>query len=112
MRNHAFSMAVLTVAILALSHAQQKQRVERADQLPVHSYSIPAPPSAMLRDETAVAQLAASVRADLEADLAGYDIRDAAALRSYYRALSTIAMLQHRIAEAQERIPDRTCRGG
>lgn len=48
------------------------------------------------------AALAESLRADLEADLAAYDIHDASTLRSYYRALSTIAMLQHRPADALE----------
>jgi hypothetical protein len=41
------------------------------------------------------AALADALRADLAADLATYDIRDTSTLRSYYRALSTIAMLQH-----------------
>jgi subtilisin family serine protease len=80
--------------------AQQKRPVERADQLPVHSYAIPKPASALLGDEAALAALADSLRADLEADLAAYDIRDATALRSYYRALGTIAMLRRRLDDA------------
>ena len=101
MRNHTISVAALTAALLASSsQAQQKRAVDRADQLPVHSYTLQAAPSAMLRDETAVARLADSVRSDLESDLAAYEIRDRAALRSYYRALSAIAMLQHRLREA------------
>lgn len=101
MGNHTLSMAALTAALFAsFPQAQQKRPVDLADQLPVHSYTIQALPSAMLRDESAVARLADSVRLDLEADLATYDIRDSAALRSYYRALSTIAMLQRRFTEA------------
>jgi subtilisin family serine protease len=54
----------------------------------------------LLHDEAALSVLADALRADLEADLAAYDIRDAATLRSYYRALGTIAVLQHRPDEA------------
>lgn len=101
MRNRIIVAAALAVVLLpSSSQAQQKRAVDRADQLPVHSYTIPAAPSAVLRDEAAIARLADSVRADLEADLAAYDIRDSAALRSYYRALGAIAMLQHRLTEA------------
>jgi subtilisin family serine protease len=101
MKHHTFCAAALAVAMLAPTlHAQQKQPIDRADQLPVHSYAVTKAPSAMLHDEAALVALAAAVRADLEADLAAYDIRDTSALRSYYRALSTIAMLQHRLDDA------------
>jgi len=101
MRYLTILAAGLCAALLALpSPAQQKKPVDRADQLPVHSYAVPRAPSAMLPDEAALAALAGSLRADLEADLAAYDIRDAAALRSYYRALGTIAMLQRRLDDA------------
>lgn len=56
----------------------------------------------MLHDEAALAALADALRTDLEADLATYDILDTAALRSYYRALGTIAMLQRRPDDALE----------
>ncbi|HLO18865.1 MAG TPA: hypothetical protein VK192_00015, partial [Sphingomicrobium sp.] len=96
MRHHTLSAATLAVTMLAPTLQAQKRPVDRADQLPVHSYSVPKAPSAMLHDEAALAALAESLRADLEADLATYDIRDTTTLRSHYRALSTIAMLQHR----------------
>jgi subtilisin family serine protease len=102
MRHHRFSAAALAVAMLAPALQAQKRPIDRADQLPLHSYAVPKAPSALLHDQTAFAALADSLRADLEADLAAYDIGDAAALRSYYRALGTIAMLQHRPEDALE----------
>lgn len=83
MRYHALSAAALTLAILTPGlDAQQKQAVERADQLPAHSYAVTKAPSALLHDDVALAALTRSLRADLESDLAKYDIRDSAALRS------------------------------
>jgi subtilisin family serine protease len=102
MWHHTLSAAALAVAILGPASQAQKHPIDRADQLPLHSYAVPKAPSALLHDETALAALADSLRADLEADLAAYDIRDPAALRSYYRALGTIAMLQHRSNDALE----------
>jgi subtilisin family serine protease len=103
MKHHTFCAAALAVALLSPAfHAQQKRPIDRADQLPVHSYAVTKAPSALLHDEAALMALAAAIRADLEADLAAYDIRDTSTLRSYYRALSTIAMLQHRPDDALE----------
>src|SRR5262245_4717871 len=73
----------------------QKHAVERADQLPVHSYAVTALPSVVLREQAAIAQLADLVRADLEADLDAYEICYRNALRAYYRALSMIGLLLH-----------------
>jgi hypothetical protein len=103
MKHHTFCAAALAVAMLAPAlHAQQKRPIDRADQLPVHSYAVTKAPSALLHDDAALAALAESLRSDLEADLAAYDIRDTSTLRSYYRALGTIAMLQHRPDDALE----------
>jgi len=101
MRYHALRAAALTLAVLtAGSNAQQKQAIERADQLPAYSYAITQAPSALLQDEKGLAALMRSLRADLESDLARYDIRDSAALRLYYRTLSRIAFLEHRLDDA------------
>jgi subtilisin family serine protease len=101
MKHHTFYTVALAVALLAPALlAQQKRPIERADQLPVHSYAVTKAPSAMLHDEAALVALANAVRADLEVDLAAYEIRDTSTVRSYYRALSTIAMLQRRPDDA------------
>ncbi len=41
MRHHSYVAAALAVAVLApVAHAQQKQPIDRADQLPVHTYAV------------------------------------------------------------------------
>jgi hypothetical protein len=63
MRIHPLFVAALTAVTLpSSSQAQQKRPIERADQLPMHSYTMRAAPSSLLRDETAVAPLCDLVR--------------------------------------------------
>ncbi len=96
-------LSATLMAVLGLAPrvpADTRRPVERADQLPSHSYAVAMAPSALVRDDAGMTAFADSVRADLEADLAAYDIREPTALRSYYRALGTIAMLQHRTDDA------------
>jgi len=101
MKSPILFCAVLAVATVTPGvHAQPKRVIDRADQLPVHSYGVPRAPSAMLHDEAALTALMDSLRADLEGDLAAYEITDPAALRSYYRTLGTIAFLEHRPEDA------------
>lgn len=69
--------------------------VTRADQLPRRSYALPALPSELLEGEPAGLQaLAAQLDADLQADLAAHDIRDAAAQRELLSTCLTIALLR------------------
>jgi subtilisin family serine protease len=100
MRRLIFSAALGMAALTASLEAQTRTAIERADQLPVHSYVVSKAPSILLNDEVALAPLIDSLRMDLEADLAAYDIRDSTALRSYYRSLGMIAMLQGRLDDA------------
>jgi hypothetical protein len=108
MKHHTFSAAVLAVALLAPALlAQQKRPIDRADQLPVHSYPVRTTVTALFQDETQFAALAQQLEADLRADLAAYDIQDRATLKSYYGTLSDLALLRgdYKAAVAyQERI--------
>jgi hypothetical protein len=78
----------------ALPTQQARQRIETADQLPRHSYAIPAPARALLDDSARFAALARQLEADLRADVATYDIQDRATLKSYYGSLSDLALLR------------------
>jgi hypothetical protein len=101
MRYHALCAAALVLAIFTSAlNAQQKQAIERADQLPAHNYAVTNTPSALLHDEAGFAEIMRTLRVDLESDLARYDIRDAATVRSYYRALGRIAFFEHRFDDA------------
>ena len=95
MKHHTFSAAALAVAMLAPAlHAQQKRPIDRADQLPVHSYPVSTTATTLFQDETQFAALARQLEADLRADLAAYDIQDHATFKSYYRTLSDLALLR------------------
>ncbi|HET7753193.1 MAG TPA: S8 family serine peptidase, partial [Anaeromyxobacteraceae bacterium] len=89
-----------TARAAAPTPAIAKKRIERADQLPVHTYAVPNSVSKVLADEKLTAKLASDVRRDLEGDLGAFDIQDAATLREYHGALSRIALLDGRLDDA------------
>lgn len=84
----------VSVAAPALPQAVAKQAVASVDDLPRFSYPIEGRASALLTDEVAFAELAAKVRADIEATLAQYDITDRSTLRGLHRTLLDIALIE------------------
>ena len=76
--------------------AQDKIVIEKADDLPRHTYTIDTTAVELVQDEAAVKALAAEVRADLESDLATYEIPDKTTMRGYYGSLRTIAFIEGR----------------
>ncbi len=91
--------ASLTAVLLAATAAAEapRKKIERADQLPPRAYRIDGKPSALLTDPKAAGALAATIRADLEADLRDLDIEDKATLRDYYSSLATFALMEGRL---------------
>jgi hypothetical protein len=74
---------VLCAALAAGAQTLEKKAVRTADDLPRFSYSLAIPPSDLLRGDAATfAAFAAPVGADVDAVLAGYDVRDHAMLRA------------------------------
>ena len=82
--------------VLATPALAEKIRIEKADDLPRHTYQIEGKASELVQDREAIMALAAKVKADLEADLETYDIPDATTLQGYYATLRTIAFLEGR----------------
>lgn len=74
--------------------------VASLDDLPVHTYPLQGSASAMFADPAQMAALKDAYRADLEADLAKYDIRDEATLQGMYGALALVAMMDGRDQDA------------
>src|SRR5439155_21400314 len=76
---HTLAMRSLLVflALVAGCGGAQRPRVDRADQLPVHRYPITGDVGRLVVDEAAFAALARPLRADMESDVAHFDIRDA-----------------------------------
>ena len=80
--------------------AADKIRIEKADDLPRHTYTIDTTAVELLQDAAAVKKLAAAVRADLESDLATYEIPDKTTLKGIYSTLRTIAFIEGRFDDA------------
>ncbi|MEZ5066338.1 MAG: S8 family serine peptidase [bacterium] len=97
-------MALTAVLLVAASAPAAKKKIEKRDDLPRHSYTLPMSGSEIVRSEDAIAKLAKQVRADLEADLASYDIADKTTVQGMQSALTTISLVQHRWDEALEHL--------
>lgn len=94
------SVALICCAAVSTLGQQAKKKIENAEQLPVHSYSVPGKASVLLTDDAAFTVFVAALRKDLENDLQGYDIEDKTTLKKYYDPLMQISILQGRYDDA------------
>jgi subtilisin family serine protease len=83
-------LATLTAAQVATS---AKKKIEKADDLPRHTYALTEAPSVLLLDEVPFAALATSLRKDQASDLANYDIEDKTSLQDFTATSLSLAML-------------------
>lgn len=101
----SLSRRVLPIALVALClpavsalaqvpRPADRVRIESADQLPRHAYSVPDSVVALIEDDARFAELAAELERDLEADLAKYEITDRATLKDYYGTLASLALIE------------------
>jgi hypothetical protein len=97
------SLLVL-LALLAACGGAQSPRVDRADQLPVHRYPVTGDVGRLVVDEAAFAALARPLRADMESDLARFDIRDPESLKARLFVLALLDALDNHWPEALARI--------
>ena len=81
-----------------------RPKITNQDQLPRHTYEVDATASEIVTSEAAFAPLAAAVRSDIEALLAGYEIEDRATLESLEGTLLNLDMLAGDHASAEQRI--------
>ncbi|MEJ6004938.1 S8 family serine peptidase [Paucibacter sp. AS339] len=91
------ALAQTAAAVGGLATAGQAERkvIRSADQLPRRSYTLAQLPSAYLSAPLAdLKSLGAQLEADIQADLAAYDIQDSATLREAYGALASLAQLR------------------
>jgi subtilisin family serine protease len=89
----AFVACVLVQLAPAQPAPTEKKKVEKADDLPRHTYPVSEAPSVLVLDDAPFAALAAAVRKDLDADLASYDIQDRTTLQAFTTAKLNLAML-------------------
>jgi hypothetical protein len=97
------SLLVL-LAFLSACGGAQPPRVDRADQLPVHHYPVTGDVGRLVVDEAAFAALARPLRADMESDLARFDIRDPESLKDRLFVLALLDALDNHWSEALARI--------
>ena len=71
----------------------QKIKIDSLDDLPAHSYPLTGTVSELLDDPAALDALKTAYKADLESDLATYEITDDATLQGKYQSLAVLAML-------------------
>lgn len=83
---------------------QQKIKVSTLDDLPRHTYKIEGSVTELLKSDADFAQFARQVRADIESDLAKYEIDDATTLQDKYGTLLTLDMLEERYDDALKRV--------
>ncbi len=71
-----------------------KKPVKTADDLPRHTYKIEGKASEFVVSDGPYKAFLRQMKADLEADLAGYDITDPTTLQGYHQTLQAIAVLE------------------
>jgi subtilisin family serine protease len=97
MTMRALTAAVLLVVAYASAGAAQEPprdriRIERAADLPRHSYPVDTTAAALLDDDARFGALARQLEADLLSDLERYIIEDRATLKGYYDGLADLAL--------------------
>src|ERR1044071_8880494 len=91
---------LLVLSLLVACGAAARPRVGRADQLPAHRYPVTGDVGRLVTDATAFAALARPLRADVERDLAQFDIRDPESLKSRLFVLALLDALDDHWPEA------------
>lgn len=97
------TLLALALAVFAHAAAAQKQRIEKAADLPRFTYKVEGPLENLVNDPAAFARFAAEVRRDNESVLAKYDIADRAAQRQILSVLAQIDFLGGDYEAAEKR---------
>lgn len=93
-------LAVPGVSSVAWAEPPAKTPVKTAADLPVYTYRIEGKASEFVQSDKPFREFAAKVKADLESDLAKFDIQDKPTLQGYYGILQQIAMFEGRHDDA------------
>lgn len=95
---------LLVLILLAACGGPSRPRIERADQLPPHRYPVTGELGRLVVDQDAFAALARPLRADLESDLARFDIREPESLKDRLFVVALLDALDNRWPDALARI--------
>lgn len=98
-------MRSLLVALwIAACGTAPPPHVERPDQLPSHRYPVTGEVGRLVIDAAAFAEFAQKLRADVEHDLASFEIHDPASLKDRWFTLALLDAIEGRWNEALARI--------
>ena len=109
---HAWTITLscFTAALLAGCAAGHKPsdkiKITKLDELPQHTYPVSGKVTELVKSEAGIAELARKVHADVEADLATYEIGDASTLQRMYGRLMTIDLIEGHYDSALARLDD------
>ncbi len=73
---------------------REKIKITKLDDLPQHAYPVEGQLAELVRSDGWIGELAGKVRADIEADLATYQIDDASTMQRMYNTLLTIDLIE------------------
>lgn len=99
-------LVVLGALLLAAAVASAKTPVKTLDDLPRHTYKVEGTVSGMLADAAAFDAFCAGVRADIESDLATYEIGDKAAVQRMLGTLLSLDLVQGRDTDVPARVQE------
>ena len=79
---------------------REKIKITKLDDLPQHTYPVEGQLAELVRSDEWIGELAGKVRADIEADLATYQIDDASTMQRMYNTLLTIDLIEQKHDDA------------
>ncbi|MCR8556390.1 S8 family serine peptidase [Mucilaginibacter sp. BJC16-A38] len=86
-----FGIFLSLLVLFSTNSLAQKPVVSSGAQLPVHNYPVKDSLNVLLGNEQQIKTFAIQLRNDLASDIAKFDIRDTAVLKSHYRVLGDLA---------------------
>ncbi len=95
---------VIGPAAAAEDQPRAKTKITKLDDLPQHTYPVKGKVSELVKSAEWIAELGKKVRANVEADLAKYEIDDATTLQEMYGKLLAIDLLEGKYDAAINRI--------
>jgi len=91
---------IISMAMVGISVAAEKQRIEKESDLPRFSYKISEPLEKIVKDKTLFAKTTVKIRTDMEGVLEKYEIADKASHRQYLESLMLLDFLLGNYDEA------------
>src|ERR1700734_22986 len=104
----SFRLAALILLFPSLAWAQDtaKPKITKADDLPRHTYPVQGSVVDLVTSADKFAPFAAQVRADVEKDLATYDIEDKTTLKKLKGTLLALDLLEGKNDDARKLITE------